>query len=125
MLVILSGVAGAGKDTIKKELIKRMENVVSLPSFTDRNQRVGEEPGVIYNFVTTEEFERMIKDGELYEIWSDGVIASKRIIELQKQQMERRKELERMYGKTIGRELYKDSFHTYDIVKMVKDYKHC
>lgn len=67
MLVLLSGVSGAGKDTIKKELIKRMENVVSLPSFTDRNQRVGEEPGVIYNFVTTEEFERMIKDGELYE----------------------------------------------------------
>ena len=32
MLVILSGVAGAGKDTIKKELIKRMENVESLPS---------------------------------------------------------------------------------------------
>ena len=27
MLVILSGVAGAGKDTIKRELIKRMENV--------------------------------------------------------------------------------------------------
>ena len=67
MLVLLSGVSGAGKDTIKKELIKRMENVVSLPSFTDRNQRVGDEPGVIYNFVTTEEFERMIKDGELYE----------------------------------------------------------
>ena len=31
MLVILSGVAGAGKDTIKKELTKRMENVESLP----------------------------------------------------------------------------------------------
>ena len=28
MLVLLSGVSGAGKDTIKKELIKRMENVV-------------------------------------------------------------------------------------------------
>ena len=36
MLVILSGVAGAGKDTIKKEIIKRMENVVSIPSVTDR-----------------------------------------------------------------------------------------
>ena len=32
MLVILSGVSGAGKDTIKKELIKRMDNVESLPS---------------------------------------------------------------------------------------------
>ena len=31
MLVLLSGVSGAGKDTIKKELIKRMENAESLP----------------------------------------------------------------------------------------------
>ena len=36
MLVILSGVAGAGKDKIKKEVIKRMENAVSIPSITDR-----------------------------------------------------------------------------------------
>lgn len=36
MLVILSGVAGAGKDTVKKEIIKRMENAVSIPSITDR-----------------------------------------------------------------------------------------
>ena len=67
MLVILSGVSGAGKDTIKKELIKRVENVESLPSYTDRRPRPGDIPGVVYNFVTTEEFERMIKDNELYE----------------------------------------------------------
>ena len=36
MLVLLSGVSGAGKDTIKKELIKRMDNVTSMPSYTDR-----------------------------------------------------------------------------------------
>ena len=67
MLVLLSGVSGAGKDTIKKELIKRMENVESLPSYTDRNPRANDIPGVTYNFVDTAEFERMIKDGELYE----------------------------------------------------------
>lgn len=67
MLIILSGVSGAGKDTIKKELIKRVENVESLPSYTDRPPRPGDIPGVVYNFVTTEEFERMIKDNELYE----------------------------------------------------------
>lgn len=39
MLVILSGVAGAGKDTIKREIIQRMENVVSIPSVTDRPMR--------------------------------------------------------------------------------------
>lgn len=67
MLVLLSGVSGAGKDTIKRELIKRMENVVSLPSYTDRPQRPGDEPGKTYNFVTTKEFETMIENKELYE----------------------------------------------------------
>ena len=44
-----------------------MENVESLPSYTTRQQRPGDIPGVTYNFVTKEEFERMIKDNELYE----------------------------------------------------------
>lgn len=67
MLVILSGVAGAGKDTIKKELIKRMENVESLPSYTSRPIRNGDVEGETYCFVTKEEFERKIEEGEFYE----------------------------------------------------------
>ncbi|MCI8759558.1 MAG: AAA family ATPase [Clostridia bacterium] len=67
MLVILSGVAGAGKDTIKKELIKRMENVESLPSFTSRPIREGDIEGQTYNFVSKEEFEKMIENQEFYE----------------------------------------------------------
>ena len=67
MLVLLSGVSGAGKDTIKNELLKRMDNVITMPSYTDRLPRPGEVDGVIYNFVTTEEFEQKIRDGEFYE----------------------------------------------------------
>ena len=67
MLVILSGVSGAGKDTIKKELIKREENIVTIPSFTDRPMRANDVEGGTYHFVTTEEFEEMIKNEELYE----------------------------------------------------------
>ena len=67
MLVILSGVSGAGKDTIKKELIKRKENIVTLPSFTDRPKRPEEVEGGTYHFVTTEEFEKMIENNEFYE----------------------------------------------------------
>ena len=67
MLVILSGVAGAGKDTIKKELIKRMDNVESLPSYTSRALRPGDVQGETYNFVTKEEFEKMIENNEFYE----------------------------------------------------------
>ena len=67
MIVILSGVAGAGKDTIKKELIKRMENVESLPSYTSREPREGDIEGITYNFVSKEQFEEMIKNNEFYE----------------------------------------------------------
>lgn len=67
MLVILAGVAGAGKDTIARAIIKRMDNVVSIPSFTSRSPRADDIAGVTYNFVSKEEFERMIEAGELYE----------------------------------------------------------
>ena len=67
MLVILSGVAGAGKDTIKKELIKRMDNVESLPSYTSRPMREGDVEGGTYHFVSKEEFEKMIENNEFYE----------------------------------------------------------
>lgn len=67
MLVLLSGTSGAGKDTIKNELIRRMENVESLPSYTTRSQRTGDKPGITYHFVTKEQFEEMIKNNEFYE----------------------------------------------------------
>lgn len=67
MLVILSGVSGAGKDTIKKELIQTMKEVVSLPSITSRKPRTGEEEGVQYHFISKEEFEERIKENEFYE----------------------------------------------------------
>jgi len=67
MLVVLSGVSGAGKDTIKKELINRMDNVVTMPSYTDRKPRENEIEEAVYYFVTTEEFEQKIQEGEFYE----------------------------------------------------------
>ncbi len=67
MLVILSGVAVAGKDTIKKEIIKRMKNVESIPSITDRPMRTGDIPNETYIFVDNKKFKKMIEDNELYE----------------------------------------------------------
>ena len=60
MLVILAGVAGAGKDTIARAII-------SIPSYTSRSPRADDVPDVSYKFVSKEEFERMIEAGELYE----------------------------------------------------------
>ena len=44
-----------------------MENVESLPSYTSRPQRPGDVEGKTYNFVSKEEFEKMIENGEFYE----------------------------------------------------------
>ena len=46
---------------------KRMNNVISLPSYTSRKPRVGEEEGVQYHFITKHEFEEKIKNNEFYE----------------------------------------------------------
>ena len=67
MLVILSGVSGAGKDTIKKELMQRMPNIVTLPSFTSRDMRIGELEGDHYHFISKEEFEEKIRNNDFYE----------------------------------------------------------
>jgi guanylate kinase len=66
MLVILSGVSGAGKDTIKRELIKNMEGVDTIPSYTSRAKRETDIEGQYY-YITKEEFEEKIKAGEFYE----------------------------------------------------------
>ena len=45
MLFIISGVAGAGKNTIVKEIIKRVEHINTIPSYTTRAPREGDVPG--------------------------------------------------------------------------------
>ena len=67
MLVILSGVAGAGKDTIKKAIMQRMDNVKSIPSYTTRPPRPGDVAGETYIFLSKEEFEEKIRNEEIYE----------------------------------------------------------
>ena len=75
MLVILSGVAGAGKDTIKKEIMLRMSNVKSIPSYTSRPQRDGDVPGVTYVFLSKEQFEEKLIDDKLNIIQNQMIIA--------------------------------------------------
>ena len=67
MLVILSGVSGAGKDTVKKELMNKMEDVITLPSYTSREPRDGEQEGVEYHFISKDEFKDRIDKNEFYE----------------------------------------------------------
>ena len=66
-LIVLSGPSGVGKSTVIAELLGHRRDIHFSVSFTTRQPRVGEADGVNYNFVSREEFERMIRDGELLE----------------------------------------------------------
>ena len=66
-LIVLSGPSGVGKSTVIAELLGQRDNIYFSVSYTTRQPRVGEQNGVNYNFVSREEFERMIADDELLE----------------------------------------------------------
>lgn len=67
MLVILSGSSGVGKNTVINKILEQNSNIELMPTMTTREMRDGEEPGKPYAFVTKEQFEQMIEDGELIE----------------------------------------------------------
>ena len=66
-LIVLSGPSGAGKSTVISELFKVRDNIHFSVSYTTRAPRAGEQDGVNYNFVSRQEFKRMIADNELLE----------------------------------------------------------
>lgn len=66
-LIVLSGPSGVGKSTVIAELFSQRSNIYFSVSYTTRQPRVGEQDGVNYNFVSREEFERMIANDELLE----------------------------------------------------------
>ena len=68
LLIILSGPSGVGKGTVRTELFKDESlNLCYSISMTTRSPRPLEQDGVDYFFVTKEEFENKIKEGELLE----------------------------------------------------------
>ena len=68
ILVVVSGFSGSGKGTIMKRLMSEHgEDYALSVSATTRAPRPGEVHGVDYFYVSTDEFERMIEQGELIE----------------------------------------------------------
>jgi guanylate kinase len=67
LLVVISGPSGAGKDAVLRRMKERSEPFHFVVTTTDRPPRVGEVFGRDYFFVSTTEFERMIREDELLE----------------------------------------------------------
>lgn len=71
LLIVISGASGAGKDTVIKALSKRMaaegRPFHFVVTANTRPRRKDEVDGVDYDFVSIEEFERMIAQDELLE----------------------------------------------------------
>ena len=66
-ILILSGPSGCGKSTLLKEVYKDIDDYYFSISTTTRAPRVGETNGVDYFFVTKEEFEVDIENGDFLE----------------------------------------------------------
>lgn len=68
MLIVLSGPSGVGKGTVRKALFDEPDTDFQYSiSMTTRQPREGERDGVDYFFVSKEQFEENIKNGEMLE----------------------------------------------------------
>ena len=66
-LIVISGPSGCGKDTVVKEVLKTNPNAWLSVSCTSRKPRPGEVNGKDYFFLSRDEFEKKIADGDLLE----------------------------------------------------------
>jgi guanylate kinase len=69
-LFILSAPSGTGKTTLAGRLVKLVQDLVISRSYTSRASRAEERDGVDYNFVSRQQFEKMIDKKEFLE-WAE------------------------------------------------------
>ncbi len=67
MLVIVSGPSGVGKSTICRSVVAKLDNAFLSISTTTRPKSDSETDGKDYWFVTRDEFEKRIEQGQLLE----------------------------------------------------------
>jgi len=70
LLIVLSGPSGAGKDAVLSRLKESGYPIEFITTVTTRPQRAEEENNVAYHFVSTEDFQQMLKNEELLE-WAN------------------------------------------------------
>ena len=69
-LIALFGESGAGKDTIQKWMVSKLEGTKGIVSYTTRPKRDYEVEGKDYHFLTNEEFAIKVLDGTMLEATS-------------------------------------------------------
>lgn len=67
MLIIVSGPSGAGKDTVLSKILEKRNDINLSISYTTRLPRIGEVNGKDYNFISRDEFKKIIDDGGMIE----------------------------------------------------------
>ncbi|MBE0360450.1 guanylate kinase [Pseudoalteromonas aliena] len=85
-LFILSAPSGAGKSSLINALLKKHADMKVSVSHTTRSPRPGEEDGVHYHFVATDEFKALIEKNDFFEwaqVFDNYYGTSKQAIESQ------------------------------------------
>jgi guanylate kinase len=83
-LFIFSAASGTGKTSLARALVESTPDIVFSVSHTTRAPRPGEQHGVHYYYVTREEFDRMVANGEFVEhatVFGNSYGTSKKAIE--------------------------------------------
>lgn len=67
LIAFLSGSSGSGKNTVINSLVEQNENYGFITSYTTRKKRETDIEGKNYFFISKEEFESKIKNGDMLE----------------------------------------------------------
>ncbi len=67
LLIVLSGPSGVGKDTVLKGVMEKDACLKRSISVTTRVPRTGEINGVHYHFITQEQYDKMLEEGDFLE----------------------------------------------------------
>lgn len=67
LVVVLSSPSGGGKSTIAKRILSERADAGYSVSATTRPPRAGEVEGEAYHFLSPDEFERLVQEGEFLE----------------------------------------------------------
>ena len=69
-VIVITGPSGVGKGTVIKRLLERFPGLALSVSATTREPREGEVDGRDYHFLSPDDFERRLQDGEFLE-WAE------------------------------------------------------